>query len=135
MMPRAWCRTVLTVAALLAGAASAPRSAAARDGGGVPDFDVKQSCQEARKFGSLTEKSSDYRGCLRDEEGARRQLDAIWSSFKPDQKRECLDGGPDPSYVELLTCLQLDVSMTIDGQVVPQVGGAVAPGLGTVTTK
>ncbi len=134
MMPRAWCRTILTVL-MLAGTAIGTGPAMARGDGGVPDFDVKRSCDEARKFGSATDKSSDYQGCLRDEEGARRQLDAIWSSFKPDQTRECLEGGPDPSYVEALTCLQLDVSKTVDGQTVPQVGGSVAPGLGTVTTK
>ncbi len=94
-------------------------------GGKVPVFDIKKSCADAREFSKDFQDNNDYRSCLADETRARKQLGKTWSSFKPSQRRQCLEPGPDPSYVETLTCLQMDKS---DGPG-SDVGGRVAPGL------
>jgi hypothetical protein len=46
-----------------------------------------------------------------DENRARQQLGSQWSKFSAASKAQCipLEGiGGDPSYVSLLTCLQMD---------------------------
>ena len=89
-------------------------------GPAVPRFDIKRSCGDADKVSSDFSKGSDYRGCFIDETQARAKLVKTWSSYSARQKRQCLEPGPDPSYVETLTCLQLNGN---------HIGGPVAPGV------
>ena len=48
--------------------------------------------------------------CMKDEDAARQTLAGKWKEFSADQQRRCTNlvhmGGP-PSYVELLTCLEM----------------------------
>ena len=106
-------------------------SAAAQDKsiGHVPSFDVAATCGEARKFSTGEQRENDYKGCLADEGRAKAELERQWSSFKAADKGQCVEDGPDPSYVELQTCLQLTVDKKIGDAQVPQIGGPVAPGL------
>ena len=64
----------------------------------------------ARNRSSGGEKSA-YQGCLDDELQAQETLAKSWSSFKAGAQKDCVEvtriGGA-PSYVELLTCLELD---------------------------
>jgi hypothetical protein len=71
----------------------------------MPRFDVRPSCRGAA---SLTPASLD--SCLRDEESARTALTASWSQFAAPDRARCreeTETGGSPSYVELLTCLQM----------------------------
>jgi hypothetical protein len=71
----------------------------------MPRFDVRPSCHGAA---SLTPASLE--GCLRDEEGARADLAGTWAQFAAADRTRCLattETGGSPSYVELLTCLQM----------------------------
>jgi hypothetical protein len=71
----------------------------------MPRFDVHPSCRAAA---SLTPASLD--SCLRDEDGARATLTASWSQFAAADRTRCreeTETGGSPSYVELLTCLQM----------------------------
>jgi hypothetical protein len=71
----------------------------------MPRFDVTPSCRGAA---SLTPASLE--GCLRDEEGARAELVGQWKQFTASDRVRCratTETGGSPSYVELLTCLQM----------------------------
>jgi len=75
---------------------------------GVPKLDVAQSCREAQAFGG-DDKNLAYKGCMQDENDAHEQLKKQWSHFKAADRRDCVAQGvaPMPSYVEILTCLEM----------------------------
>jgi hypothetical protein len=71
----------------------------------VPNFDPARSCRAAA---SLTPASLD--SCLGDERKARDQLGGQWTQFAPADRTNCTqvtETGGYPSYVELLTCLEM----------------------------
>ena len=105
-------------------------------GGGVPYLDVKTSCSDAQKFSSGSgDKNTAYKGCMQDEMNAKSELGKRWSSFKGKDKQDCVEQSrnPSPSYVEVLTCLEMDSGSMQNGAGVkggpPPIGGPVAPGL------
>jgi hypothetical protein len=74
----------------------------------VPNFDVGPSCRgAARQLGVETGR---VEACLTSERDARTQLNRDWSTFPAPDRGRCagmvIVGGP-PSYVELLTCLEM----------------------------
>jgi hypothetical protein len=74
----------------------------------VPKFDIGPSCRSAGAAAVMA--TRDTAACERDEDNARATLDKEWSQFTPSDQTRCvqlvtLGGGP--SYVELLTCLEL----------------------------
>jgi hypothetical protein len=74
-----------------------------------PALDVKATCRRAQPLSS-SEKSA-YQSCINDETDAQKELIKTWSSFGAGPKATCVQEtkiGGAPSYVELLTCLQLD---------------------------
>lgn len=87
---------------------SGPSAARSDRGGGMPKFDVAQSCREAQAIGG-DDKNLAYKGCMQDEKDAQDQLAQKWSHFKPEDRRNCIEQGaaPLPSYVEILTCLEM----------------------------
>lgn len=130
------------VALALAPAAEARRRGGAETGGGgVPTLDVKGSCSDAQKFSSGVDKNMAYKGCMQDELNAKAELGKRWPEFKPKDRINCVEQArfPSPSYVEVLTCLEM-VSDAMrapaaagatsgGGRPAPQIGGPVAPGL------
>ena len=81
----------------------------------VPVYDVAPSCRVA-----VTVMPGSFEACMKDEQNARAQLAATWDRFASPQRDACVQtenstGGP-PSYVELLTCLQI----ARDVQTLPQ---------------
>ena|SRR5215471_5402916 len=81
----------------------------------VPVYDVAPSCRAA-----VTVMPGSFQACMNDEQTARATLAASWDRFTPSQRDNCVQtenntGGP-PSYVELLTCIQ----MAKDAQSLPQ---------------
>lgn len=136
---RAAIMTIIAGVAVFASVADA-RTRARHDsgGGGVPELNVKGSCADAQKFSTGDDKKTAYNGCMQDEKNAKDQLAKRWSSFKPKDRSNCVEQSrnPSPSYVEVLTCLEMDTDAMnnapkVDGQPVPQIGGPVAPGLST----
>ena len=124
-------RTIL----LAAGLAGSAASAATPTYNKVPDLDVKTSCSDAQKFssGSGTQDSA-FKGCMQDEMNAKDQLAKRWSAFKPKDKQTCVEQAraPSPSYVEVLTCLEMDTGAINNGNggnPATQIGGPQAPGL------
>ncbi|MFI5015628.1 MAG: hypothetical protein ACHQAY_25105 [Hyphomicrobiales bacterium] len=78
-----------------------------------PKLDVQATCRRAQPLSS-GEKSA-YQGCINDETEAQKEVIKTWASFKAGAQATCLQEtkiGGAPSYVELLTCLQLDKQAT-----------------------
>src|SRR5215467_10283904 len=77
----------------------------------IPKLNVEATCKgsaEADKAMGLDLPQS-YDKCMSDEASARQQLEPIWSSYSPGVRAQCAGEATnvgDPSYVDLLTCLQ-----------------------------
>ena len=72
----------------------------------VPNLDVKSTCH-AR--GTPQQQAKD--ACMQDERGAKRELQGMWGRIPANIRQTCLDEvkiGGSPSYVELLTCSQMN---------------------------
>jgi hypothetical protein len=73
-----------------------------------PRFDIAASCRDVGKSGVNVGRPAS--ACQADEEHARDALAARWSEFKPNARTTCVEGasfGGPPSYVEVLTCLEM----------------------------
>ena len=74
----------------------------------VPKFNVEESCRRAAEVSvSLGRSAGD---CKRDEDDARSKLRQDWVQYSPAQRTGCVrlsSLGNAPSYVELLTCLEM----------------------------
>ncbi|HET7190478.1 MAG TPA: hypothetical protein VFI98_01070 [Pseudolabrys sp.] len=74
----------------------------------VPKFDVEKTCLPAAAASVAPGRGS--ADCQRDENEARAKLDRDWAQYNPGQRAECAQFsklGSTPSYVELLTCLEM----------------------------
>jgi hypothetical protein len=74
----------------------------------VPTYNLSPSCR------SETGTAASDRSCLVDEQQARATLVQQWSEFAPSDRARCQqveDTAGAPSYVELLTCLQMAASV------------------------
>src|SRR5258708_7450772 len=72
---------------------------------GVPAFDTAPGCRAAV---ALMPGSAE--ACMKDEQAARVTLTSQWETFVASDRATCAQNettGGSPSYVELLTCLQL----------------------------
>ena len=77
---------------------------------GVPKFDVARSCKldVAATTGLSVDQS--LKSCVNDEQRAKQQLAGQWSKFPAPSRASCVSQesiGGTPSYVSLLTCLQM----------------------------
>ena len=74
----------------------------------VPKLDYEPSCRPAVESSAIA--SRDENSCNQDEETARATLGKVWTQYTTAQRRDCVQltslGGP-PSYVEVLTCLEM----------------------------
>jgi hypothetical protein len=88
--------------------------------GSVPRFNIESTCRAAQPFVGANKKIA-LSGCLKDEADARDQLAQKWTSFRPQDRTDCVSQGaaPLPSYVELLTCLE----MSADAEALNSPGG------------
>jgi hypothetical protein len=79
---------------------------------GLPHFNIERTCREARAYAGA-DKQVAYKGCLKDEAEARLQLAQKWTRFKQADRSDCVIQGaaPIPSYVELLTCLEMSAEV------------------------
>jgi hypothetical protein len=76
----------------------------------VPNFDIARSCKlDIAATAGLTVDQS-MKSCMHDERQARQQLARQWSKFPAPRRASCTEDesiGGTPSYVSLLTCLQM----------------------------
>jgi len=77
---------------------------------GVPKFDIVRSCKlDVAATAGLTVDQS-VKSCVSDENKAKQQLGGQWSKFPAPSRASCTSQesiGGTPSYVSLLTCLQM----------------------------
>jgi hypothetical protein len=76
----------------------------------VPTLNVEPGCRAAAKMGDSLSLDTSLRQCLADENGARDELEKQWTQFSPALRQRCVAttrSGGDPSYVEVLVCLQM----------------------------
>ena len=86
---------------------------AAANGSGIPTIDVQSTCRVAagamvRLIGGTTTENA-LSACLSSEQGARDSIVKGWSTFSAADRTQCVR--PDvylPSYVEWLTCLEME---------------------------
>ena len=76
----------------------------------VRKFDIARSCKlDVAATAGLTVDQS-IKSCMNDEQKARQQLGSQWSKFPAAGRASCTSQesiGGTPSYVSLLTCLQM----------------------------
>jgi hypothetical protein len=74
----------------------------------VPQLDPGPGCRAA--VGAAIMPDRNENACLSDEKAAKAKLEKEWPNFTAEQQRHCTQlsttGGP-PSYVELLTCVEM----------------------------
>ena len=72
---------------------------------GVSAFDIAPSCRAA-----VAVMPGSFEACMKDKQDARVQLAAQWETFIASDRATCTQNettGGSPSYVELITCLQM----------------------------
>ena len=74
----------------------------------VPNFDYEKSCRATAVADTAADKQS-ADGCITDEKDARDKLGKEWAQYPPADRDHCakLAVLGTPSYVELLTCLEI----------------------------
>jgi hypothetical protein len=76
----------------------------------VPTLNVEPTCRAAINAGVRPGQAQDESSCKRDEEAAHDKINQEWSQFGASERAQCVrmsTVGGSPSYVELLTCLEL----------------------------
>jgi len=90
---------------IIAAAGFAASAACAAD---VPTFDVTPTCRPMSGDRSMAINTD---RCLRSEREAREQLTREWANFSAADRAQCTQTasmGGLPSYVELITCLEME---------------------------
>ena len=102
-------RAFIFLTALAAALSNVPHLASAADN--VPKFDIARECRSEGGSKAVREK------CAEDEAAARGQVEPLWAQSNAADRTSCVQetrGDGTPSYVELLTCLEMarDVKKT-----------------------
>jgi hypothetical protein len=74
----------------------------------VPTIPIERTCRAAKPLDA--QDTQPVETCLRDERAARSELQGEWARFAESQRRLCVEQtntGGFPSYVEVLTCLEM----------------------------
>lgn len=123
-------RAPLPGALVLLGLAAVPAHADT-----VPTYDIEQTCRSAQVAGTGASDRANFDGCLRSERDARKQAQDHWGDYTATAKAQCREqfkAGGYPSYVEMITCLEL-ASGTVPAQSGTggdATGGPGSPGTG-----
>ena len=74
----------------------------------LPRLDIEATCRTAPRL--LAADANPFEGCMQDERDAERQLQGMWSGAAAAHRETCAGEaqvGGSPSYVDMLTCLQM----------------------------
>jgi hypothetical protein len=99
----------------------------------VPEINLDKTCRAAGATGVRPGTNNDDSACKRDEQDAHTKLNQGWDQFTADDRSHCLrlsTLGGSPSYVELLTCLELSKqahALPSDIQTTGQGGKSIKP--------
>jgi hypothetical protein len=84
-------------------------------GASIPQADVKEICRSATVDSLPEDRANAARGCIGDETSARDQLKREWGRFTAADRSNCAQTpGMKFSYVELLTCLEMQRGGSFD---------------------
>jgi len=90
----------------------APPGVASAQSNGVPTTDIATTCRTSEKalvaiFGAETQQN--FQSCMNSENAAREQIVKNWQNFPAGARQRCVNTtGYMPSYVEWLTCLEME---------------------------
>ena len=90
---------------------AAPYVASAASGG-IPTVDIATTCRESEKaltqiFGPETQQT--FGSCMKSESDARAEIVKNWQKYPAGGRQRCVNTtGYMPSYVEWLTCLEME---------------------------
>ncbi len=74
----------------------------------LPSIDIESTCKSARTAALPEDQSAAYDSCMHDEKDAMEKLRSNWTKYSADAHAACNEtGGFSLSYVELLTCLEM----------------------------
>ncbi len=76
----------------------------------VPRYDVRSTCRKAVALASGGEGNRTVENCMAAEEASRKDLEKDWKKAPGSERTQCMgtvNVGGSPSYVELLTCLEM----------------------------
>jgi hypothetical protein len=93
-----------------------------------PAVEVQRHCLHAEAAALPDRRASIYENCVHEEEKARAILSHRWTTFPGDARQLCTGGGQ-ASYVEILTCLQIQSNGDLDADLInkPAVAHRDAP--------
>jgi hypothetical protein len=79
----------------------------------IPTIDIQQTCKAAASAMLMMRDSStsrnDFDQCMRAEQEARTQIGKDWATYSAADRTQCLNTGVYlPSYIEWLTCLEME---------------------------
>ncbi len=127
----------IVLLAVSAGVSMAAQVAfAAKDG--IPAFDVRSSCNAAKTFNAMEDQNKTFDGCLQDEDRAKSLLRKNWLHFKIKDRTDCTTEVTRvaPSYVEILTCLEMsDETGALLSRDVNQPAGQAMPSTPSVKSR
>jgi hypothetical protein len=78
----------------------------------IPSLPIEATCRAAPRLEAGD--ADPFQGCMKDEQAARSELEQQWASFSPQHRDVCMEQtrvGGSPSYVDVLTCLQMYAGM------------------------
>jgi hypothetical protein len=105
----------------------------------VPTADPQVICRDARAAAAAADQATAFSACVHDEQAARDQLRKNWAHFPASARATCSE--PEAvaiSYVEVLTCLEMESGANFSGGVSlqpPIAPSPVKPGPGAAEPK
>jgi hypothetical protein len=85
----------------------------------IPTIDIRKTCQAAAGVLTGTTSQNDVEICMSSEQRAREQIIKDWAQYAPADRTRCVQAGAKvylPSYVEWLTCLEMETAVKRMGQ-------------------
>jgi hypothetical protein len=85
----------------------------------IPTIDIRKTCQAAAGVLTGTTSQNDVEICMSSERRAREQIIKDWAQYAPADRTRCVQAGAKvylPSYVEWLTCLEMETAVKRMGQ-------------------
>lgn len=77
---------------------------------GPPTLDIEKTCRSAASASVGISDQQSEQGCLNSERAAEKEAKRRWGDYSPAAKTQCakqFEAGGYPSYVEMVTCLEL----------------------------
>ena len=81
-----------------------------------PNIDIPNACHKAEVAALPEKRASVVESCVHEEEQAKGILSQRWTQFSSSARQSCTEanGGFQYSYVELLTCIQVQSGTNLD---------------------